>query len=419
MECKHCHVTIPNEANYCHLCGKRQTLQTKRHRRHRPQSQGTITKLSGQRAKPYWVRLPADYSGGIPVRTSLGCFSSYTAAAEALSKALYVPEQAEIKQKSITLQDIYDRFTNSHYFENLSKSAQGSHRTAWKYLSQCASMPVSKINKDTFQKPIDEMRDVNLKRETMAKVRNLSSLLCKEAMGLLLMTTNYGALVQLPRGDAEPTKPFSTEQISSIWNATDIGDKDAMTVLILIYTGMRPSELLSVDIAQHLHIDGPFWYIQHGSKTAAGRNRIIPIPAILHDIIRTLVDGRTTGPLIAAEQGGFWRLDNWRPRRFNSLMDRLGLHGYTPYSARYTYADLQKRKQVAPEIMMEVMGHRDYSTTVERYQTTTYEDITRICVAADGFERPVSKDINSVKSKSRDDGRQSGCAERVELSYDR
>ena len=387
MECIHCHKNIPSDAKYCHLCGKLQTVQSKRHRRHRPQSQGTITKLGGHRANPYWVRLPADYSSGQPVRESLGCYPTYAAAAEALTKAMYTPEQNEHKQKTVTLQNIYDRFIGSHYYESLSKSAQGSHRTAWTYLSQCAAVPVSEIIKDTFQRPIDDMRKINMKRESMAKVRNLASLLCKEAMGMGLMTVNYGQLVQLPKVDTEPAKPFSTNQIQRIWVASDSGDKDAKTVLVLMYTGMRPSELLSVDIAQHLHMGGPYWYIQHGSKTDAGRNRIIPIPKILHPVIEQLVDGRTSGPLIAAEQGGFWRLDNWRPRHFNPLMDRLGFEGHTPYSCRHTYADLQKRRQVAPEIMMEVMGHRDYATTVEKYQTTTDEDIARICMAADGFER--------------------------------
>ena len=310
MECKHCHKDIPDEAKYCHLCGKLQTVQTKRRRRHRPQSQGTVTKLSGQRTNPYWARLPADYSSGTPSRESLGCYPTYAAAAEALAKALYAPDQAEQKPKTVTLQDIYNRFVNSHYFEGLSKSAQGSHSAAWKYLSQCASVPVSEINKDTFQKPIDEMRDVGLKRETMAKARNLASLLCKEAMGKGLITVNYGQLVQLPKTDTTPAKPFSTEQVQRIWAAADDGDKDAMTLLVLLYTGMRPGELLSTDIAEHLHMDGPYWFVQHGSKTAAGRNRIIPLPKILHPIIEQLVDGRTSGPLITAEQGGYWRLDN-------------------------------------------------------------------------------------------------------------
>ena len=387
MKCKYCQTDLPSEeSKYCHICGKQQ--QKNKRRRRRAQAQGTITKLSGKRENPYWARLPADYSSGTPVRVSLGCYPTYAAAAEALAKALYAPGQHDQKQKTITLQDIYDRFVSSHYFDNLSKSAQGSHKSAWKHILSCANTPVEKINKDTFQIAIDFLHTAGYKRETLAKMRNLASLLCKEAMAIGLLTVNYGQLVQLPKGDTTPAKPFHTDHIRRIWEAADNGNKDAMAVLVLIYTGMRPGELLSVDIALHLHIDGLFWYIQHGSKTTAGRNRIIPIPTILHNIILTLVDDRTSGPLIAAVQGGYWRLDNWRPRRFVPLMKQLGLHNYTVYSCRHSYADLQKRRQVAPEIMMEVMGHTDYGTTVERYHTTTDEDIARICAAADGFERP-------------------------------
>ena len=69
-------------------------------------------------------------------------------------------------------------------------------------------------------------------------------------------------------------------------------------------------------------------------------------------------------------------------------MQRLQLNGYTVYSARHTYADYLKRLQVSPELAMTILGHTDYSVAVERYQTTTDEDIARICAAADGFERP-------------------------------
>ena len=145
MECKYCHKEIiQSEAKYCPLCGKELNAKPKRHRRHRPQSQGSIVKLSGgHRENPYWARLPADYSSGVPVRESLGCFPTYAAAAEALSKALYVPEREAPKEKTVTLQDMYDRFESSHYFDGLSRSAQGSHRSAWKHLSACANIPVS------------------------------------------------------------------------------------------------------------------------------------------------------------------------------------------------------------------------------------------------------------------------------------
>lgn len=386
MVCIYCKVDLLEGSLYCHKCGKQQKQRTRKCRR-RAQSQGTITKLNGARQKPYWARLPADYSSGISVRKSLGCFPTYAAAAEALTKAIYIPEDTPKYKKQINLQEIYYRFISSHYYESLSVSAQGCHRTAWKYLSLCASIPISEINKDTFQQPIDAMLAKKMKRESMAKVRNLSSKLCQEAMGLGLITVNYGKLVQLPKSDTKPPKPFSSDHIKLLWNAADNDDQDAMVVLILIYTGMRPSELLSVDIGMHLHTYGDYWYIQHGSKTKAGCNRIIPLPNLLHTILKVLIGHRTSGPLIPTAHGGYWKLDNWRTRRFHELMGRLSLKGYVPYSCRHSYANLLKKRQIDPLIAKEILGHRDYSTTVERYQTTTYEDVSHICAAVDDLER--------------------------------
>ena len=69
-------------------------------------------------------------------------------------------------------------------------------------------------------------------------------------------------------------------------------------------------------------------------------------------------------------------------------MDELGLSEHTPYSCRHTYADIKKRRNIDPEIMMEIMGHEDFSTTVEFYHTTTDEDLNRIFTAVDGIVRP-------------------------------
>lgn len=386
MTCKHCHTELPDSATYCCACGRKQRSAPAGHRRHRrPQSQGTITKLPGRR-KPYWARLPAAYDGTTVTRQSLGCYATHAEAAEALGKAMYAPSTTT--EHGITLQDLYDTFISSHYYAALSPSAQGSHRSAWTHLMSCSKIPVSSVNKETFQQVVDSLHLEGRKRETLAKIRNLASLLCKEAMGRGLMTVNYAQLVQLPKADTIPARPFSSSDLKALWTAADAGDIDAMVVQTLNYTGMRPNELLQVDIETHLHVTGQHWYFKTGSKTEAGQNRIIPIPPVIRPLITALVDGRTSGPLVSSPAGKHYRLDNWRPRNFIPLMARLGLEGYTPYSCRHTFADLQKRRQVDPEIMMRIMGHADYSTTVERYHTTTDDDIERICSAVGGTARP-------------------------------
>ena len=384
--CKYCHSALPKTAVYCCTCGRKQiTAATLPKHRRRGKAEGTITVLAG-RKKPYWARLPAEYDSDKVVRKSLGCFRTRAEAAKALGEAMYAPESRS--QEPLTLTDVYDRFTSSHYFNALSASAQGSHRTAWKHLTACSSIPINTINKETFQRPIDDLHRKGLKRETLAKVRNLSSLLCKEAMGLGLITVNYGQLVQLPKSDSKGVPPFTVSELKKLWASADLGDKRAMTVLMMCYTGMRPGELLAIRIERHLRTFQSYKYIQIGSKTDAGRNRIIPIPALLLPILTALIDGRNSGPLIAAQKGGHYRPDNWRPRCFNVLMAELKIKDRVPYSCRHTYADLQKRRKIAPELMMEIMGHEDYATTVEHYQTTTDEDLASICSAVDGLTRP-------------------------------
>ena len=390
MTCTYCHTALPSAALYCCTCGRKQRNAPAPHRRHRPRAraQGSITKLPGNRKEPYWARGPAEYAeDGSIIRPSLGCYATYAAAAEALGRALYAPKVPPTAK--ITLCDIYDRFVESHYFNRLSKSTQGSHRTAWKHLASCVQTPVNEITTETFQKPIDELLQQGLKRETVSKIRNLASLLCKEAMRLNLITVNFGALIQLPKKDSASIPPFTNKQLKLLWDTADAGDTDAMAVLVMCYTGMRPSELLKIDIGTHMHLADPHWYISgNGIKTDAGYNRLIPIPPIIRPIITSLIDNRSRGPLIAAPKGGYYRLDNWRPRCFIPLMDKLSIADHVPYSCRHTYADLQKRRHVDPLVMAAIMGHEDYATTVEHYQTTTIDDIARICSAVEKMDRP-------------------------------
>lgn len=387
MDCRHCHAELATEAAlYCHVCGRKQhTTAIQRRHAKRPQAQGSITKLPNRR-NPYWARLPVVYANGKAERRSLGCFATYKEAAEALAKSIYIKESEVSK---LTLKDMYEQFIKSHYFAGLSASAQSSHRSAWKHLALYADVKLCDVNKMTFQVPIDELIRGGMKRSTACKIRNLCSNLCKEAMGINGMSVNYAQLVQLPRDDSESPVPFSTAELSDIWQAADKGDKNAMAILVLCYTGMRPSEMLGVRIEKHLHFDGVSRYLQTGSKTRTGLRRIIPLPPLLYPLVEALIDGRTSGPLIATPTGQQYRLDNWRHRCFNKAMSELGISGRVPYSCRHTYSDILRRKRVDPEVAMVIMGHTDYATTVENYHSTTDEDIGTICAAVCDIERPL------------------------------
>ena len=386
LTCIKCKKELPEGAVYCLYCGKKQVSAAKR-KRHakRPAGTGSIVKLKGAREKAYCARLPAQYQDGKAVRVIVGCYATYAEAEQALQEANKLPPLTG----NYTLEDVFELFKKGNYFAALSPSGQDSHEKAWKYLDAWKNTKAVSLTAEPFQAAVDAMKDKGLSRETMAKVRNLASLLCKECMRLRLIEVNFGQLIQLPRQSQENcVRSFTLPELSRIWDRAESGDQDAMAVLVLCYTGMRPGELMGVKIERHIRQKEAWTYIQTGSKTEAGRNRIIPVPAVILPFLDALKGGRDIGPLIATATGQHWRVENWRKRRFYPLMESLKIEDVVPYTCRHTYADLQKRRGIEGEIMMEIMGHADYSTTVEKYHTTTSEDLDRICMAVNGIERP-------------------------------
>ena len=71
-------------------------------------------------------------------------------------------------------------------------------------------------------------------------------------------------------------KPFTEDEIKMLWQKKDILYIDI--ILILIYTGLRASEFLNIE---NKNINFDEQYVICGMKTAAGKNRVVPI----HDAI--------------------------------------------------------------------------------------------------------------------------------------
>src|SRR5690606_41038616 len=89
-----------------------------------------------------------------------------------------------------------------------------------------------------------------------------------------VVTQNYAQHVVLPEKPDTKKRTFTDLEIRSITKLAESGDIWAGTVLILIYTGMRISELTGLTKFQ---IDWERQLITGGVKTEAGKNRVVPI----------------------------------------------------------------------------------------------------------------------------------------------
>lgn len=98
--------------------------------------------------------------------------------------------------------------------------------------------------------------------------------LFKYAMEHDIVSKDYSQLVDIGKNESESTrKPFTLLEIQALWD--NVGRMDFIdTVLIMIYTRLRPGELLLIKNA-NININERI--MKGGIKTESGKDRIIPI----------------------------------------------------------------------------------------------------------------------------------------------
>lgn len=128
-------------------------------------------------------------------------------------------------------------------------------------------------------------------------------------------------------------------------------------MLIMLYTGIRPGELLTIR-AENVH--AAEHYMTGGIKTAKGRARKIILPDCILPLVARSIDASGDG-LLASYGGRNAIYDAW-----NALRDRLGLRScLTPYCCRHTYITRLTALKVSPAMLQELAGHEDYDTTLD------------------------------------------------------
>lgn len=259
-----------------------------------------------------------------------------------------------------TVAQVYDCWRAEH-FPTLTDKGREMYRLAWKRLEPIQGKKMREVRTADYQGIINSMEDAGLSVSTAQKIKQLAGQLSKWAMREDIITTNYAQFIRLYTTESAPKEIFSDEEISLL-RAND-HQESVKIILLLIYTGLRIGELFSLR-RENIHLaEG---YLVGGSKTTAGKNRTVPIlPEALSYLqhFYTLAEGEL---LVSGYQGNR-SVNNFRNRDFADTLKALGTAGKTPHSTRHTFASLAVRAGVKPEALRAIIGHANYSTTIEIY----------------------------------------------------
>lgn len=182
---------------------------------------------------------------------------------------------------------------------------------------------------------------------------------------------NYAQFVTInSENDNESGEPFSQEELDVLWANKE--NETVEKILIMIYSGYRIKafETIKINLEER--------YFQGGLKTAAGRDRIVPI----HDSIYQFA---------AKFNPDNFKSMSFRAKEFYPTLERLGISitqsgkKHTPHDCRHTFSWLCDKYKVDDLSKHMLMGHSlgsDVEKTVYGHRTLEElrEEIAKIRV---------------------------------------
>lgn len=310
---------------------------------------GTITKLKGNRAKPYWVRGPVEEIYNVDTkkveskRPTIGYFKTGKEADAALSD--YVKNPYDVDTRKLTFSDVYKMYYDAKYVngkKKFSKASEGSTKSAYKNCRALHDMIFTDIKVYQLQKVID---DCPLKHSSLELIQSLFKQMYSFAISNDITDKDYGkyTTINIPDDD-EQGVPFTWDELKILWKNKDKTYVD--TILIMIYSGYR------IAAFKNLQINLNEKYFKGGVKTKAGRDRIVPIhPSIFN--------------MVESYDGDTWLkfgVDTYRTN-FYTTLDSLGIGvsskntKHTPHDCRHTFSWLCDKYKVDDTSKHLLMGH--------------------------------------------------------------
>lgn len=325
-----------------------------------PNRYGTIYKLSGKRRRPYVAkkfvgkrfdsaqkRVKVEYA-------IIGYYETKQAAIEALSA--FNSDPYDLRRRKTTLAEIYSAWYEEHFTKMRNASC---YRAAFKVLAPLYETPFNDLTLDTIQRVLDNS---GKNKPTLLNVRNLMGMLFEYAqIHSYIPQSRRNVMRHLNVGDSNPNavtrRIFTHDEIKALWN--DLDYLNTLT-LVLIFTGMRVSELLN---AEDIDLENKVIHITR-SKTLSGV-RDVPIANCIVPLVQALIEAPTR-PYRAV----------WRDmkRRLNHL----------PHDTRHTFASLAVEAGIDQRIIDEIIGHSHHNLTLDVYShislETKLDAVNKLCV---------------------------------------
>lgn len=364
MDCRKCSRVIPDDAIFCCYCGVKQEITRKR--RKRANGTGTVFRYRGGWAIEYTAGWESTADGLKRKSHRKSGYKTSKDAEDALA-ALRARFEAEEEHPSTerriivkTVSDLWESYSASE-LPKRGKSTQDAYNIAWRKRIKGAigDRPIDEVTLDDLNALV-----INCTYDPAKDVRDLMSILFQRAIVDRQTTVNPTKLMTMPDQSGGEVVPWLPEEVSSLWKAWGNGERIAGYCLLMIYSGMMTGELLRLK-EDMIHWDDQ-QIIGCGLKTKKRREMPIHFPNILEPILRELCATKSgkrgeEGYILDVSERVFYS-------RFAKMKTALGIRPEViPYSSRHSTGSELSLMGVQPAVIIEIMRHKNYTTTLRHY----------------------------------------------------
>lgn len=345
LNCIKCNAELPKGAMFCPACGKKQVVQARTSTK-RGNGTGSVYKRKRGWEAAVVLGYKFEDERAIPIRVTKAGFRTKKEAIE------YLPILKQEKPRSVpTVNDLWYQFKNSRKYEILSDSRKEKYAIAWRKIERETFVNIDLLTVSDLQFIVDG----HAKTYYPARdIKDLLSKLYQMALPDRYVQLNLAEYIELPSLNEKEREPFCQEDITKLWNDYLTGNWWTGYILLMIYCGMMPGELLCAHKSQ---IDWTGKQIRGaGKKTDTRRQTPIVLADIIIPVLADLCEHTPGDKLISINKDNFYT-------KYYETLERAGCKRLTPYSCRHTTASTLALENIAPSVLQKIMRHSRFSTT--------------------------------------------------------
>lgn len=371
--CSKCRAVLPPGAAFCPACGKKQaTTPRKKKSRSHANGMGTVFK----RGKSWYCERTLGWrlrEDGTRQRI-MARKGGFKTSADAWAYLPQLTAAPAVLPQRITFADLYDRWLSRHS-DLVTHDTLNCYKAAYKHFAPLHYVPFAEIKTEALQQCIDACP---LSKSSLQKMRALASLLYEYAMQNDLVDRNYASFLRTKGAEGDPRQPFTQEQLQTMFHKRGaVAGLDY--VLCLCYTGLRLNEFLSIkvtDLHSEILPDGrTVWYVVGGSKTEAGRNRVVPIAPAIQSLVQSFAILHEE--YLFSPTGRRITDKTFRNTVYYPALEKAGLPRLVPHCCRHTFSTLLKDVEGNKLDKMRIVGHSDEKTS-NHYTHSQLAELSKI-----------------------------------------